>query len=243
MSADFYRRVHDHYEKPEVWKYQSREEFLARVKEGQRPLGVRWCVVEPGVAMKVLKGIMADANVTVLTGRRLASVTKSAGRIQSIRCDDDTVFAGRMFIDATYEGDLMAAAGVKYHVAGSPPPHMGNRSPVWCRAPFPPAISSRSISSRMTPAAGCFTAFKGGSEQIAPFGREVLFQLRFVRHDPSRQRYSRSLPATAASVSNRTSIAVGTSGESAAIKVRFGNVIRPTSAPKITAETAHPGTR
>jgi hypothetical protein len=43
-------------------------------------------------------------------------VTTQEGEIVSIRTLQGLSFTGRMFIDATYEGDLMAAAGVEYHV-------------------------------------------------------------------------------------------------------------------------------
>ena len=43
-------------------------------------------------------------------------MTKTGGRITSITMLSGKTYTGRMFIDATYEGDLMAAAGVDYHV-------------------------------------------------------------------------------------------------------------------------------
>jgi len=43
-------------------------------------------------------------------------VVKRAERIESIRMESGKLYRGMMYIDATYEGDLMAKAGVSYHV-------------------------------------------------------------------------------------------------------------------------------
>jgi hypothetical protein len=47
---------------------------------------------------------------------RAHGVTQRDGRIASIRTLDGRTYRAKMFIDATYEGDLMAAAGVSFHV-------------------------------------------------------------------------------------------------------------------------------
>ena len=47
---------------------------------------------------------------------RAKGVKKDGARITSITMLSGKTYAGKMFIDATYEGDLMAAAGVDYHV-------------------------------------------------------------------------------------------------------------------------------
>src|SRR5207244_1375884 len=53
-------------------------------------------------------------DVAVHFNARLASVKKSGARIVEFATEDGTVFRAKMFIDATYEGDLMAKAGVSY---------------------------------------------------------------------------------------------------------------------------------
>ena len=45
-----------------------------------------------------------------------SGVSKSGARITAIRTLSGQTFAGQMFIDASYEGDLLATAGVEYHV-------------------------------------------------------------------------------------------------------------------------------
>lgn len=54
--------------------------------------------------------------ITVVTERRVKSVEKEGNRIRSIELDDGTTVEGKVFIDASYEGDLMARSGVSYIV-------------------------------------------------------------------------------------------------------------------------------
>ena len=70
---------------------------------------------EPHVAAKITKEMLDEAGVKVLTGRALNSVTKEGPRITKLSTTGGD-FAARTFIDATYEGDLMAAAGVSWTI-------------------------------------------------------------------------------------------------------------------------------
>jgi hypothetical protein len=70
---------------------------------------------EPHVAMRVTQTMLKEAGVTVLTGRHLKSVTKDGPRIASLVTKDGT-FSAKVFVDGTYEGDLMAAAGVDWTI-------------------------------------------------------------------------------------------------------------------------------
>jgi hypothetical protein len=74
----------------------------------------RW-TFEPHVAMRVTMQMLDEAGVTVLTERYLKSVTKEGPRITSLVTDNGT-FTARVFVDCTYEGDLMAAAGVDWTI-------------------------------------------------------------------------------------------------------------------------------
>jgi FAD dependent oxidoreductase len=74
----------------------------------------RW-TFEPHVAMRVTKEMLKEAGVKVLTGRFLKSVTKAGARITSLVTKNGT-FQAKVFIDGTYEGDLMAAAGVDWTI-------------------------------------------------------------------------------------------------------------------------------
>ena len=70
---------------------------------------------EAHVARRVTDSMLAEAGVTVLTERYLQSVTKTGPRITGIVTGNGT-FTGRVFIDGSYEGDLMAAAGVSWRI-------------------------------------------------------------------------------------------------------------------------------
>ncbi|TWT94166.1 FAD-dependent oxidoreductase [Neorhodopirellula pilleata] len=70
---------------------------------------------EPHVAMRVTMQMLNEAGVEVLTERYLRSVSKVGKRITSVVTTNGT-FTGRVFVDGTYEGDLMAAAGVDWTI-------------------------------------------------------------------------------------------------------------------------------
>lgn len=70
---------------------------------------------EPHVAMRVTKAMLAEAGVRVRTKRWLTAVEKEGPRITSLVTKDGT-FLAKVFIDASYEGDLMAAAGVDWTI-------------------------------------------------------------------------------------------------------------------------------
>ncbi len=68
--------------------------------------------IEPHVAESVFDEMAKAAGVVVLREARLKSVKKSGPRIVELATEDGRVVLAKMFIDTTYEGDLMAAAGV-----------------------------------------------------------------------------------------------------------------------------------
>lgn len=122
ISREFYRRLKKHYDQPEAWKYEKAEQSRL-----YRPDDDAMWTFEPGVAEKVLREMLAEHKIPVVMGERLnrkpGGVTMSDAippRIVSIRMESGQEFGGKMFIDATYEGDLMAAAGVSFHVGREP---------------------------------------------------------------------------------------------------------------------------
>ncbi|MCX6857802.1 MAG: FAD-dependent oxidoreductase [Verrucomicrobia bacterium] len=70
--------------------------------------------IEPHVAEQVFNDMAQEAGVEVRFEARLTTVKKDGARITEFVTDDGTIFRAKMFIDATYEGDLMAKAGVSY---------------------------------------------------------------------------------------------------------------------------------
>jgi hypothetical protein len=76
-------------------------------------------VFEPHVAERIFDDLVAEHGIEVIRDEwldRERGVRKDGGRIVSITTLAGHTYPGKMFIDATYEGDLMAAAGVAYHV-------------------------------------------------------------------------------------------------------------------------------
>ena len=70
--------------------------------------------IEPREAERVFNDLVREAKVKVCFGARLATVRKDGARIVELIMEDERVFRAKMFLDATYEGDLMARAGVSY---------------------------------------------------------------------------------------------------------------------------------
>ena len=121
LSREFYHRVWQHYDKPEAWRWQKREEY-GNKGQGTEALDktarTMW-IFEPHVAENVYEAWIKEAKIPVVRNAwldREKGVKKQDGRIVSITTLDGNTYSAHMFIDATYEGDLMAAAGVDYHV-------------------------------------------------------------------------------------------------------------------------------
>ncbi len=121
LARDFYHRVWKYYQKPETWTHQKREEYGNKgqgtpAMDGEHR--TMW-IFEPRIAEAVFEDYVREFEIPVHRDRwldRKDGVKKEGDRIVSIRTLDGAVWRGRMFLDATYEGDLMAAAGVSYHV-------------------------------------------------------------------------------------------------------------------------------
>ncbi|MDR2037527.1 MAG: FAD-dependent oxidoreductase [Bacteroidales bacterium] len=98
LARDFYRRLGDHYGKFEQW------------------------IFEPKVAEALFLDYIKKGEVDIMYDSRLVSVKKENGSIKEIMVENSVnpspennkVIKARMFIDCTYEGDLMAKAGVPY---------------------------------------------------------------------------------------------------------------------------------
>lgn len=114
LAREFYQRVKQHYDAESSWRQESRQKY-----DRYRPDEDAMWTFEPHVAKSIFQDMLQQARVTVVTGAsldRANGVTKKDGRITSIRMLGGTTYSGRMFIDASYEGDLMAAAGVDFTV-------------------------------------------------------------------------------------------------------------------------------
>lgn len=110
LALEFYRRVSA--------RYGREAKFDAMVAERRKEPGL-WRF-EPHVAEAVWDAWAAEeAKITVLRGHRLKEqkgVTKDGARITALHFENGAEVHARMFIDATYEGDLLAFAGVRFAV-------------------------------------------------------------------------------------------------------------------------------
>ncbi len=119
LSRSFYHRVWQYYRDPARWNRETREAYFAGKPHGNAADEETMWTFEPHVATEILNAMLAEAGVPVVFGERLDlkdGVKKEGTRITAIRMESGRTFTGRMFIDAGYEGDLMAKAGVSYHV-------------------------------------------------------------------------------------------------------------------------------
>lgn len=121
IAREFYQRIKKKYEDPTLWTSETRDEYFERRRgPNQKHEDAMW-TFEPKIASAVYDEMMAEANVKVITGARLdlspgKGVVSKGGRITAIVLEDGTRYEGRVFIDATYEGDLLAKAGVSYTI-------------------------------------------------------------------------------------------------------------------------------
>ena len=92
FARRFYQTLGRHYGRDEAW------------------------VFEPHVAEDALRAELAAAKVPVRFGRQLAKVTKDGARITAVTMENGDVYHAKTYIDCSYEGDLMARAGVPFMV-------------------------------------------------------------------------------------------------------------------------------
>jgi len=118
LAREFYRRIKAHYDRPEAWVQQKPDDYPLYRRDDD----AIWAF-EPHVAERVFEDLVAENKIPVFREARLdraGGVSKDGTAIASLRTLDGKTFRGRVFIDATYEGDLMAAAGVSYAVGREP---------------------------------------------------------------------------------------------------------------------------
>ncbi|MDB2430064.1 FAD-dependent oxidoreductase [Akkermansiaceae bacterium] len=121
LSREFYHRVFKHYDKQESWNWQPKEQYGNKGQGNRASDGeerTMW-IFEPSVAEQIFEDFVKEYEIPVRRDEwldREKGVKLKDGNIVSITMLSGKTYTGRMFIDATYEGDLMASAGVDYHV-------------------------------------------------------------------------------------------------------------------------------
>lgn len=92
LTLQFFQRLAAYYHTPDGWAF------------------------EPHVAERTFRNMLRDAGVQLFPAEQVESVEKQGSRIDEMRANGPLVFRATVFIDSSYEGDLMAAAGVSYKV-------------------------------------------------------------------------------------------------------------------------------
>jgi hypothetical protein len=121
ISREFYQAVFQYYTDAAKWKQETREAYFSRKPHGNTGAEDTMWTFEPHAASAIFDTMLTAvaAKVTIVRGERLnrqTGVAKEGAQITAITMESGRRFSGPMFIDCSYEGDLMAAAGVSYHV-------------------------------------------------------------------------------------------------------------------------------
>ncbi|NND31393.1 MAG: FAD-dependent oxidoreductase, partial [Saprospiraceae bacterium] len=114
IADEFYSRITDFYRNKESWRVvdPNKERLLNPHLKYIKSF-------EPSVATRIYQTMLEEERVEVWIGERLVwqkGVTKQQNKIQSVSFESGKHVSGKVFIDATYEGDLLAMSGVSYHV-------------------------------------------------------------------------------------------------------------------------------
>ncbi|MEY4674303.1 MAG: hypothetical protein RL148_2087 [Planctomycetota bacterium] len=128
IAREFHRRLRAHYDAPGGWHREDPAKFKGR---GHAKGDDAAWTFEPSVAQAQLGAMLAQERVELRRGERLdrtprtgsavaAGVELDGASIRSVRMESGLEVRARVFLDCTYEGDLMAAAGVSYTVGREP---------------------------------------------------------------------------------------------------------------------------
>jgi hypothetical protein len=122
LTREYFHRVWKHYQDEDAWKWEKKREMSGQHAPLPPDDQTMW-ILEPSVAERLFDQMANEVNVSIVRNERLNrenGVKMEGEKIVSIGMESGRVFQARMFIDATYEGDLMAAAGVSYTVGREP---------------------------------------------------------------------------------------------------------------------------
>lgn len=120
LSRDFYHNAYLHYQKDESWNLEKRDGFpkMAQGTLAFNPKNELASVFEPKIAEEIFDAMAKDAGVKIINGRLdlKKGVVMNGKRISKIVLEGGDSVEGKMFIDASYEGDLLPLAGVTFTI-------------------------------------------------------------------------------------------------------------------------------
>ncbi len=119
ISREFYQDVKKFYDNDHNWKFQKRDNYIdggqTRTSANENSM---W-TFEPSAALSIFKKWINENNIALVTNEKIDrknGVEMEKAAIVSIKTLNNNEYKGKYFIDATYEGDLMAAAGISYRL-------------------------------------------------------------------------------------------------------------------------------
>jgi hypothetical protein len=116
IAREFYQGLRKHYDQEANWSREPRAKFPGRGHLRGSDVAFTF---EPHVASAQFASMLAEASIVPVAARidrAAGGVDKDGARIRSIRTEDGRVVRARVFLDCSYEGDLLAAAGCDYAV-------------------------------------------------------------------------------------------------------------------------------
>ncbi len=126
IAREFFERIYAYYQQEDAWKWQPKETYDNKGQQiwGQKVAAMNhqekamW-VFEPHVAEQIFDDFINEYEIPVYRDEwlvRPSGVEKKDKKIVALGTLSGKRFTAKVFIDASYEGDLMAEAGVSYHV-------------------------------------------------------------------------------------------------------------------------------
>lgn len=119
ISREFYQNLKKHYDQLSNWKWEERSHYFTEGKHLNSAEDDGMWTFEPSAALQVYHKMMEPHDIEIQYGKKLdrkTGVKNESGTITSIKMMDGSLYKGKMFLDCTYEGDLLAAAGITYTV-------------------------------------------------------------------------------------------------------------------------------
>ncbi len=128
IAREFYQRVRQFYNQPQNWRWQPSQEFRDSGQSRTAATEDTMWTFEPSAALSILEDWVREVGIPVNcdqrldrthtseTNSRVRGVMLDGTRIVAISTESGQRYRGRVFIDATYEGDLLAGAGIPYTV-------------------------------------------------------------------------------------------------------------------------------
>lgn len=118
MAREFYQRLKKHYDREESWIYVDRKNYPDYKADNDAIF-----YFEPHIAERTFEQMVQESGVVVHRNERLdrqSGVVMDGKRITALKMESGSIYKGKMFIDATYEGDILPGAKVTYTIGREP---------------------------------------------------------------------------------------------------------------------------